>query len=142
MPDSVRNSHVRFDNSKIPPAAPVEKTMIHANTRTTPVRTAVARLESTPVTPILARMAVTPAKRAESKDQVSQFMPTDLWLRSAVEQSSQSCSPDRVGQASLPASSGKPPPAPQYCLSLRPFRRHTQLSKSGRQRRLPHSIHK
>ena len=74
MPESVRKSHVRFERENNAPAGPVENATAHAKTRTTPVRTAVARLESTLVTPILARMAVSPANSAERSDHVSQFM--------------------------------------------------------------------
>src|SRR5258708_7507418 len=48
--------------------------MLQVNTRTTVVRTAVARFESTPVTPIFAKTAVSPAKKADSSAQKLQFM--------------------------------------------------------------------
>src|SRR5881409_788722 len=48
--------------------------MLHVNTKTTLVRTAVARFESTPVTPIFAKTAVSPAKKADSSAQKIQFM--------------------------------------------------------------------
>src|SRR5258708_37705027 len=49
--------------------------MHQANTSTTLVRIAVAKFEFTPSTPIFARIAVIPAKRADNKDQVNQFIP-------------------------------------------------------------------
>src|SRR6185503_18878721 len=48
--------------------------MLHAKTRITTVRMAVARLESISLTPALASTAVRPANRAESNAQWSQFI--------------------------------------------------------------------
>jgi hypothetical protein len=48
--------------------------MIHANSRTTEVLIAVARLESIPVTPIFARIAVAAANTADKTDHPSQFI--------------------------------------------------------------------
>src|SRR5437868_3038694 len=48
--------------------------MLQAKIKITTVRMAVARLESIPLTPALASTAVTPANRAESNPQWSQFM--------------------------------------------------------------------
>src|SRR6266699_2518197 len=72
-PDNIRNNHVRvvalLDVSK-----PRYSAMLHAKTRITTARMAVARLESMPLTPALASTAVRPANRAESNAQWSQFM--------------------------------------------------------------------
>src|SRR5258708_1066792 len=51
-----------------------DKAILHVNTKTTLVRTAVARFESMPVTPIFAKTAVSPAKKADSSAQRIQFM--------------------------------------------------------------------
>src|SRR6266436_2109911 len=51
-----------------------EKAILHVKSKTTVVRTAVARFESMPVTPIFARTAVSPAKNADSSAQKIQFM--------------------------------------------------------------------
>src|SRR6266404_613290 len=48
--------------------------MLHAKTRITTVRIAVARFESIPLTPALASTAVRPANRAESNAQWSQLI--------------------------------------------------------------------
>jgi hypothetical protein len=48
--------------------------MDHASTNTTVVRIAVAKFGSTRDTPIFARRAVAAAKRAESKDHVTQVI--------------------------------------------------------------------
>ena len=49
------------------PAVPVRNTIIHENTRTTAVRTAVAKSESVSLTPIFDKTAVRPANTAEPK---------------------------------------------------------------------------
>ncbi len=74
MPESARNAHVRRDKVNTVVPAPLTSTTNQAKTSTTDVLTAVARWEFTPSTPTLARMAVAPAKNAESRDHVSQFM--------------------------------------------------------------------
>lgn len=78
MPERTRNISVRLDNWRSDAAGLVAKAMPQVNTRTTVVRTAVARLESTPATPILASTAVIPAKKADSKAHVIQFMGESL----------------------------------------------------------------
>ena len=74
MPERARNSSVRLDNWRSYATGLVARAMPQVNTRTAVVRTAVARLESTPATPTLARTAVIPAKKADSKAHVIQFM--------------------------------------------------------------------
>src|ERR1035437_606363 len=78
MPERARNNSVRLDNWRSDAIGLVARAMPQVNTRTTVVRPAVARLESTPATPILARMAVIPAKKADSKAHVIQFMGESL----------------------------------------------------------------
>ena len=73
-PDSARNSHVRLGSCVTARSGVVASATPHANTSTTVVRTAVARLESTPVTPIFAKIAVNPPNSAESNAHVSQLM--------------------------------------------------------------------
>jgi len=72
-PDNMKNSHVRNETLPNDQCTRVKEAIIQVKRRTTVVRIAVAKFESTPVTPIFARTAVAPAKRAESKDQVSQL---------------------------------------------------------------------
>src|SRR5579872_877472 len=56
----------------------VARAMPQVKSKTTTVRTAVARFESTSLTPILARTAVSPAKRADKTAQKIQFMQDRL----------------------------------------------------------------
>src|SRR6266478_559377 len=78
MPERTRNNSVRLGNWRSDATGLVARAMPQVNTRTTVVRTAVARLESTPATPTLAKTAVIPAKKADSKAQVIQFMGESL----------------------------------------------------------------
>ena len=64
-PDRTRNRQVLALMVPMEPAEPVRNTIIHENTRTTAVRTAVAKSESVSLTPIFDKTAVRPANTAE-----------------------------------------------------------------------------
>src|SRR5205085_5241693 len=72
-PDKIRNSRVRVV-ALLNVSKPRDDAIVHAKIRITTVRMAVARLESVSLTPALASTAVTPASRAESNAQGSQFI--------------------------------------------------------------------
>src|SRR4051794_13974964 len=84
MPESARKSRVRWDICRTEDTGPVAAAIAQVKTSTTDVRRAVAKWELIPVTPILARIAVIPAKNAESKAQVTQFIPPSLRQESRV----------------------------------------------------------
>jgi len=58
MPERARKSRVRFDSWRSKMGGPLTSAMTQLKTRTTLVRSAVARLESTPPTPTFASTAV------------------------------------------------------------------------------------
>jgi hypothetical protein len=74
MPDSARQSHVRFENPNTALTGFDASATAQANTSTTIVRTPVARFESTSRTPTLARIAVAPANTADNNAQKNRFI--------------------------------------------------------------------
>src|SRR5262249_30881216 len=73
-PESVRNSQALPGNSASAPVPVVTSATPQAKTRTTVVRTAVARFELMPSTPTLARIAVSPAQTADKIAHDTQLM--------------------------------------------------------------------
>ena len=77
MPDRIRKIQARAPIVEIGSLF-VKKTTTHAKIKITTVLMAVARLEFTWATPTFASTAVSPAKNAESKAQVNQFIVLSL----------------------------------------------------------------
>src|ERR1700736_205499 len=74
MPDRIRNIQVRLPMVEMDWLF-VKRATNQAKIRITTVRMAVARLELTCSTPTFASIAVRPAKNAESRAQMNQFIP-------------------------------------------------------------------
>jgi hypothetical protein len=73
MPDRIKKIQVRLPIVESGWLL-VKRATLHAKIRITTVRMAVARLELIFSTPTLARIAVSPAKNAESRAQMNQFI--------------------------------------------------------------------
>jgi hypothetical protein len=73
MPDRIKKIQVRLPMVERGWLL-VRRATLHAKIRITTVRMAVARLESIISTPTFARIAVRPAKNADSKAQMNQFI--------------------------------------------------------------------
>ncbi len=73
MPERIRKISDGKDNEKFF-SVPLVKTILQAKIKITTVRMAVARLELTSLTPILAKIAVKAAKKADNKENISQFI--------------------------------------------------------------------
>jgi hypothetical protein len=73
IPDKIRKTQVRVPMVEIGSLS-VKRATDQANIRITTVLIAVAKLEFTWATPTFASTAVSPAKNAESKAQINQFI--------------------------------------------------------------------